>query len=307
MIPYNSRRGALAALSVWFLLSCGLAWGLMPVLGWAAGGTAVDATELLGRIENGEWAGLPDGLRLPPSLLYVLTRFQDFAFTISALVTAAIFYGKSGVGIVMSGLAPARASAKWIGAALLLPVLAYALAIIVAALGEPNVLGTVDLSLGTVSTVLIGPAGGLLTFLILRAGLGEEPGLRGFALPLMLSLASPLRAGLVLGGLWALWHAPVLLGRDIVEVMFFVVLNLALSLLFTWFFLKARGSIWPVALLHAAINAGDRMAETILPGLAAMDWQIPAYLVLILMGVAAGFALARPAMKEAVAELSQPS
>ena len=307
MIPSDNRRAALAALSVWFLLSCAIAWGLMPVLAWAAGGTAVDATELLGRIENGQWAGLPEDLRLSPSLLYLLTRLQDFAFTISALVTAVIFFGRSGVSYILNGLASKRASVKWIGAALLLPVLAYALAIMIAAMGEPGVVETVDLSVGSISKVLIGPASGLLTYLILRAGLGEEPGLRGFALPVMLSLASPLRAGLVLGALWALWHAPVLLGRDIIEVAFFILLNLALSLLFTWFFLKARGSIWPVALLHAAINAGDRMAETILPGLAAVDWQIPAYLALILVGVAAGISLARPHMKEAAIELTQHS
>ena len=51
---------------------------------------------------------------------------------------------------------------------------------------------------------------GLLVAMFLDAGgLFEESGWRGFALPLLRKRHAPLTASVVLGLLWALWHAPV--------------------------------------------------------------------------------------------------
>jgi membrane protease YdiL (CAAX protease family) len=51
---------------------------------------------------------------------------------------------------------------------------------------------------------------GLLVAMFLDAGgLFEESGWRGFALPLLLRRHGPLSASVLLGLLWALWHAPV--------------------------------------------------------------------------------------------------
>ena len=41
--------------------------------------------------------------------------------------------------------------------------------------------------------------------------MGEEWGLRGFALPRRQERYSPLSAALIIGVLWALWHLPVLI------------------------------------------------------------------------------------------------
>lgn len=48
-----------------------------------------------------------------------------------------------------------------------------------------------------------------LTGLSLIAGLGEEPGWRGVALPRLQERFSPVRATLLLGTVWAVWHLPV--------------------------------------------------------------------------------------------------
>jgi uncharacterized protein len=52
----------------------------------------------------------------------------------------------------------------------------------------------------------------LITFLL--NGGPEEPGWRGFALPRLQERFSPVRATLVLGVLWALWHLPLLAIED---------------------------------------------------------------------------------------------
>lgn len=49
-----------------------------------------------------------------------------------------------------------------------------------------------------------------LVGLSLIAGLGEEPGWRGFALPRLQSKYGPLGATIVLGTVWAIWHLPLL-------------------------------------------------------------------------------------------------
>jgi len=48
-----------------------------------------------------------------------------------------------------------------------------------------------------------------LAFLALDAGLGEEPGWRGFALPGLEGAYTPIAATAVLGVLWAFWHFPL--------------------------------------------------------------------------------------------------
>ena len=45
-------------------------------------------------------------------------------------------------------------------------------------------------------------------------GGNEEPGWRGFALPRLQDRFSPVRSTLVLGAVWAPWHAPILFASD---------------------------------------------------------------------------------------------
>jgi membrane protease YdiL (CAAX protease family) len=54
----------------------------------------------------------------------------------------------------------------------------------------------------------------VLMFTFLLNGGPEEPGWRGFALPRLQERFSPVRATLVLGVLWALWHLPLLAIED---------------------------------------------------------------------------------------------
>jgi uncharacterized protein len=50
----------------------------------------------------------------------------------------------------------------------------------------------------------------LLVFVTLLGGGNEEPGWRGFALPRLQARWTPVRATLLLGTVWALWHVPIL-------------------------------------------------------------------------------------------------
>ena len=87
----------------------------------------------------------------------------------------------------------------------------------------------------------------------LLTGGNEEPGWRGYALPVLNKLTSPLLAGLILGIVHSLWHLP-LMNRYETNILWYSFNLIPLTFLFNWFYQKSNGSIWPVMLFHAGTN-----------------------------------------------------
>jgi membrane protease YdiL (CAAX protease family) len=128
---------------------------------------------------------------------------------------------------------------------------------------------------------------GFFVSLFLRGAMGEELGLRGFALPRLQKTNSPFRASLIIGLLWGAWHLPVLIGRDVVSVVAFGLLSFGLSFLFTYMFNGSGGSLIPVLLFHATQNWEEGF-ETVFPTLVGTDWELVSTLALLLIGIVAG-------------------
>ena len=96
--------------------------------------------------------------------------------------------------------------------------------------------------------------------LIAMGPLGEEPGWRGFALPLLLKRHNPLLASLVIGVVWAAWHLPVdLAGHDMAmlpEALWDrLTITLPVSLVMTWLYIRGGRSLLPALFMHASLNA----------------------------------------------------
>ena len=95
-----------------------------------------------------------------------------------------------------------------------------------------------------------------LPALLLALFLGpiEEFGWRGLALPLMQRKLSPFWAGLVLGGIWALWHIPSFLISGMPQTAWstgpYFLGIVALSIILTPFFNAAKGSLLISVLYH---------------------------------------------------------
>jgi len=142
-------------------------------------------------------------------------------------------------------------------------------------------------SMSAISTALFSLQSGFFVSLFLRGAMGEELGLRGFALPRLQENYSPFRASLIIGLLWGAWHLPVLIGRDVVSVVAFGLLSFGLSFLFTYMFNGSGGSLIPVLLFHATQNWEEGF-ETVFPALVGTDWELPSTLVLLLIGIVAG-------------------
>ncbi|MEJ2513569.1 MAG: type II CAAX endopeptidase family protein, partial [Anaerolineales bacterium] len=96
----------------------------------------------------------------------------------------------------------------------------------------------------------------VLPALLLALFLGpiEEFGWRGFALPLMQRKLSPFWAGLILGGIWALWHIPSFLIGGMPQTAWaagpYFLGIVAISVIMTPFFNAAKGSLLISVLYH---------------------------------------------------------
>jgi membrane protease YdiL (CAAX protease family) len=119
---------------------------------------------------------------------------------------------------------------------------------------------------------------GTFVFVLLLGGAFEKPGWRGFGLPLLQERHSPLRATLILGLAWGVWHIPL---YD--PAGFVVPMVLAFFYTVLW---NRTHSVGLCMLLHASFTpaqdqfilmAHDRAYTTALD---APDWAILAVYVL---------------------------
>lgn len=277
-----------------FALAYLIAWGLLPVFNALANSAGVaDGITLMGMTEAGQLTAVVDQLPVPTWFLYLLTRIQDFAFTIAGLIVTAVVAGRAGFVILGHKFKPRLAGWRWYGAALLLPYGLFGLAALLAFAGNSSISSGADISPATLWAILFSPQAGLFFYMLLRGGLGEEPGLRGFALPRLQMRHGPIIASVIIGLLWAGWHLPVYLRSDMGSVLASLLLAFSFAFLFTFFYNYARESLWVVIVLHAGMNAGDNAFEIIFPGLAGVDWQIPAYLGMLLASIILGVVIWR--------------
>ena len=104
-------------------------------------------------------------------------------------------------------------------------------------------------------------------------GLFEEVGWRGFALPRLQRRLPALGASLILGGIWAAWHLPVLISDPTGQrpPLPFVIGILAQSVILAWLYNSTNASLPIVIILHAAMNTAARFT---LPGFTGGDYQV---------------------------------
>jgi membrane protease YdiL (CAAX protease family) len=122
----------------------------------------------------------------------------------------------------------------------------------------------------TLSLVLTYPIAFASTF-ILGGPLGEEPGWRGFALPRLQPLHGPLVGSIILGILWACWHLPLFWSGvwtppTIPNIVMFILMTTSLTIIMTWVFNNAKGSLLITMLMHASFNTfANRIEAPLFP------------------------------------------
>jgi membrane protease YdiL (CAAX protease family) len=117
--------------------------------------------------------------------------------------------------------------------------------------------------------------------------LGEEFGWRGYALPRLLQLRTPLQAALISSLIWAVWHAPALfigtLPQSQLAKPAFVLEIVALGMISAWLYIRTGSLLLPI-LLHLMVNYCESHLRVSFAGFMVL---------LVLVGIAASIALAR--------------
>ncbi len=212
-----------------------------------------------------------------PAWLHLLGAYGPL---LAAFLTALAFEGADGARRLLAQMTRWRIGWGWWLAALGSPLLLFGGATLLSNLfGSPagwNAFGRVDELPGLGG--LAGWAVWMLTF-----GLGEETGWRGFALPHLQRRYSARTATLILGLLWAAWHAPTFFYNyelSAFSVLAFTVSILSGALLLTWLYNSTGGSVLATLVWHGAFNAATAGAE----GLVAPIATAAVILAVILIG-----------------------
>ena len=204
-----------------------------------------------------------------------------FGPMVAAFAMSAIVGGRVGVRGLVVRMARWRVSPRWYLVALS-PLAFFALAAVAIAAtggGWPN-LAALGKSSGF--PLVAAPVMGLL---LLGAGYAEETGWRGYAVQEMMKKTSLLKTAVVIGCLWALWHAPLAfvianyrdMGLAIVPMLLLGMVSG--SIILAWLYRASGGSILIVALWHATYNlvSGTAAAHGLVAAVvtsAVMVWAV---------------------------------
>jgi membrane protease YdiL (CAAX protease family) len=188
------------------------------------------------------------GMSVPGAQLIVIAG--AFGPCVAAIVCTGV-EGRAAMQRLLRSMVAARQSWIWYVVALFLMPASMTLANMFSGRPWMNA-GTPPAPMQPVALVTI------FVSILFAAGVGEETGWRGYALPRILGRFRPLTASVVLGCVWAVWHAPLFLlpstvqhqMLSVVGGLLFLAFCICWSVLFTWLYLGTRGSLFMAILFH---------------------------------------------------------
>ncbi|MBX0287717.1 CPBP family intramembrane glutamic endopeptidase [Haloarcula salinisoli] len=201
-----------------------------------------------------------------------------------AAATVTMLRGESARQWLVGALAWRR-SARWYAVAVAVPLI-----VSVVLLGTlVGLTGSLDLTAGPEVAALLGFN---LVFASLLGGGQEEFGWRGFALPHLQARYDALTASLLIGVVWAIWHAPMFVfGVYSENPVLYVLGILAFAVVLTWYYNSSRGQLLGAVVMHGTHNAAVNVPPMLVEGantvavpyeglLAAVYWVV----ALVLLG-----------------------
>jgi len=202
---------------------------------------------------------------IPVSLPHELEWVAAFGPSIAAFIVAKKYCGQAGVDWLWAGIKRWRVSPFWLGFSILSPFVLLLIAMVMFRMRGD---AWPDFSSDTFLQVLT--VAGLFKLIVvggLIQGVGEEPGWRGIATPVLRSRFGPLLASLALFPVWLCWHLPQFLSRDGFGPVQFVLFGLGILSATFWFTLmwdKTR-SVLTAIFWHTFVNIARNLALAMSP------------------------------------------
>ncbi|MGL5808413.1 MAG: lysostaphin resistance A-like protein [Nocardioides sp.] len=216
--------------------------------------------------------------------------------SIAGLSMAAVLGGRPAVRAMFGRMASFR-QAWWLWIAACFA--GYPALLVVLGIAAPGDIGP---TAGVIAQGLVAVIPVSLANLILGP-LGEETGWRGFALPRLLTRLRPLPASVLLGLVWAYWHAPLALLGDSWAVgdpvawwlLWYPLSTVCFAIVLTYLHLRGRGSLLLAMVAHSALNTllatvGEIQSEGVATGIPEAS---AAALTALLLAVPFAIALTR--------------
>jgi uncharacterized protein len=232
-------------LIVYTLLTCALSWACwLPIID---------------RLEASPFDSSP--------LVMGLFLLGAYGPTLMGILLTGFYDGRRGLRALAKRAVSFKVGASWVLIAVIAGPLLYTISIAVyASLGGQ--LGTVNYGLlPWLPVVFIVP--------VVFGPLAEEFGWRGFALPLLDHKNKAMSSSIIIGFIWALWHAPLFWAEtgtaisghtiDIAAVALFFLAVIGSSFIYTWLFNSTAGSMFIAVLLHLSMNASGTITGMLFP------------------------------------------
>jgi membrane protease YdiL (CAAX protease family) len=189
----------------------------------------------------------------PDPSFFILAALGGIGPSVAGIITTAIVDGKAGMRDLFTRFRQWRVGFGWYAIALgITPLIGLATLILERVLGMPN--ATLEEMLGTLPISLIYP---------IFAALGEEFGWRGFCLPRLQKRHSALKASLIIGLAWGLWHIPTQILAFRQYGVLAIVANVfvthiigvtAQTVVMTWIHNNAKQSLLLMVLAHYSVT-----------------------------------------------------
>lgn len=224
------------------------------------------------------WAcWLPIADQLGPSpfagapLVLLLFMLGAYSPSLIGIILTAVYDGKAGLRALGKRTLAFRVGGSWLLIALLTGPVIYA-ASVALFIGFGGNVGVVNYGLlPWIPIVFIVP--------VVFGPLAEEFGWRGFALPLLDHKRKPIVASLIIGFIWAVWHAPLFWTEtgtaisghtiDASTIALFFAAVIGSSFIYTWLFNGTAGSMFIAVLLHLSMNASGTITGMLFPQMSA--------------------------------------
>lgn len=177
---------------------------------------------------------------------------------LSGFIMTAVIEGRPGISRLLQRSVRWRVGLRWYLFALVgLPGV-----MVLATIIRLGTLESLDVSAQPITLAYLNA---FVSMAIIGGPLFEEPGWTGFAQPRLQRIYGPLVGGLLLGGLWALWHLPGFLipSEDIRDIpprgtvpdfAVFALALMGLRLIIIWVVNNTRNSVLMAILVHASWN-----------------------------------------------------